>query len=152
MSNSNKISAVLTEADKTAALALLEEVKSKMPFLISTPTGQKAKHKMGPSSVEYVSLCLEGAKKHPTKMTGDFDTPELERDVNLVNQLWSLRIAVAELLGKLDDTMDAASSDAMVTSDKVYGLLKKAAKEDGSVKELVARIALRYKKRNKKNQ
>lgn len=33
MSNSNKISAVLPETDKTAALALLEEVKSKIPQL-----------------------------------------------------------------------------------------------------------------------
>ncbi|MBB6005046.1 hypothetical protein [Arcicella rosea] len=145
MSIQNKISAVLPEAEKTAALASLEEVKTHLPFLISTPTDQSPRRTMGPASVEYVGLCLEGAKKYPDKMTGDFDTPEFERDVNLIGQLWSVRIALADLLARVDDTMNAASSDAMVTSDKVYGLLKSAAKEDGAIKELVARIALRYK-------
>lgn len=145
MSIQNRISAVLPEADKTAALASLQEVKNQLPFLISTPTDQGPKRTMGTASVEYVSLCLEGAKNYPTKMTGDFDTPEFERDVNLIGQLWSIRIAVADLLARIDDTMSAASADAMVTSDKVYDLLKKAAKEDGAIQELVSRIALRYK-------
>lgn len=151
MSDTNKISAVLPEADKTATLALLEQVKTKLPFLISTPIGQAPKHKMGPSSVEYVGLCLEGVRTYPTKMRADFDAPEFERDVNLISQLWSVRIAVADLLARIDDTMDAASADAMVTSDKVYDLLKGAAKEDGAINELLARIALRYKKQNKKD-
>eukprot|EP01031_Cornospumella_fuschlensis_P018096 gene18096-22153_t len=103
MSIQNKISAVLPEAEKTAALASLEEVKTHLPFLISTPADQGSKRIMGPASVEYVGLCLEGAKKYPDKMTGDFDTPEFERDVNLIGQLWSVRIALADLLARVDD-------------------------------------------------
>ncbi len=34
MINSNKISAVLSDADKTATLGLLEQAKTNMPFLI----------------------------------------------------------------------------------------------------------------------
>ncbi|MEA5139147.1 hypothetical protein [Arcicella rigui] len=149
MSIQNRISAVLPEADKTAALASLEEVKTHLPFLISTPTDQGPKRTMGPASVEYVSLCLEGAKKYPDKLTRDFDAPEFERDVNLIGQLWSIRIAVADLLARIDDTMNAASADAMVSSDKVYDLLKRAAKEDGAIQELVSRIGLRYKAQSK---
>ncbi len=149
MSIQNRISAVLPEADKTAALASLEEVKTHLPFLISTPTDQAPKRTMGPASVEYVSLCLEGAKKYPDKLTRDFDAPEFERDVNLIGQLWSVRIAVADLLARIDDTMNAASADAMVSSDKVYDLLKRAAKEDGAIQELVSRIGLRYKAQSK---
>ncbi len=149
MSIQNRISAVLPEADKTAALASLEEVKTHLPFLISTPTDQGPKRTMGPASVEYVSLCLEGAKKYPDKLTRDFDAPEFERDVNLIGQLWSVRIAVADLLARIDDTMNAASADAMVSSDKVYDLLKRAAKEDGAIQELVSRIGLRYKAQSK---
>ncbi|MEA5139064.1 hypothetical protein [Arcicella rigui] len=147
MSNTNRISAVLPEADKAATLALLEQVKSKLPFLISTPSTESTNRVMGPKSVEYVNLCLEGAKTYPNKMTGDFDTPELERDVALINQLWSVRIAVADLLDKIDDTMSAASSDAMNASDKAYRLLKAASNEDGSMKDLVNRIAQRYKRK-----
>ncbi|MEA5426244.1 MULTISPECIES: hypothetical protein [Arcicella] len=150
MSASNKISAVLNEADKIAAIAFLQQAKDQLPFLISTPADQSPSRVMGSKSVEYVLLCLEGAKSYPNKMTGDFDTEEFEKDVVLISQLRSVKLAVADLLDRIDDTMLAASADAMIASDKVYKLLKVACKEDGSMKDLVDRIAQRYKRPSSK--
>lgn len=144
MSNSNKISAVLPEADKTAALALLEEVKSKMPFLISLPASERPKRKMGPKSIDYVNSCLESAKQYPTKLTLEFDTQEFVKDVDLINQLWTIRIKIADLLDRVDDTMEVASGDAMKAADDVYRFLKAAEKMDGSVTEVLKRIAQFY--------
>ncbi len=141
MSNTNKISAVLPEADKTATLALLEQVKTKLPFLISTPEAERPKRKMGAKSVEYVNLCLEATKEYPTKLTVEFDTPEFGKDVDLINQLWAIRIKIGDLLDKVDDTMEAASGDSMKAADRVYELLKAAEKTDGSVSEILRRIS-----------
>jgi len=144
MSNTNKISAVCLKQTKTATLALLEQVKTKLPFLISTPEAERPKRKMGAKSVEYVNLCLEAAKEYPTKLTVEFDTPEFEKDVDLINQLWAIRIKIGDLLDKVDDTMEAASGDSMKAADRVYELLKAAEKTDGSVSEILRRIAQFY--------
>lgn len=140
----NRITAVLTDADKTAVLTAMDQIKTKMPFLITTPVGQTAKRTMGAKSVEYVNLCLEGAKNFPGKLTVDFDTEEFDKDVSLINQLWTIRIQLAALLESVDDTMNTASGEAMRSADEVYGLLKAAAKKDGTVKELVDRISQRF--------
>lgn len=149
MANKNLISAELPDEVKNAVLVDVDDIKKKMPFLISLADSDKPKRVMGPKSIDYVNLNLEGALQYPQKMTADFDVVEYRKDVTLVNQLWAIRIAVASLLGMIDDTMAAARSDSMKTSDDVYDNLKRAQASDGGIKDLVNRIAQRYEAQKK---
>jgi hypothetical protein len=145
MAKNNLISAVLSDADRDAAKAAIATAKGKMPFLITlNETEKKGKRKMGQKSVEYVRLNLRGAKNFPQYLLASFDSPEFEKDITLISQLWEVRIVLASLLESIDDTMSAAAMDSMKSSDEVYDYLKKAAKKDAAVKTLVEEIAKRF--------
>ena len=83
-------------------------------------------------------------------MLQSFNKEEFANDVNLIAQLWDIRVLIASLLEMLDDTLYASSSDAMQTSNEVYTYLKTAAKKDASVKALVDDMSKRYEKKRTK--
>jgi hypothetical protein len=145
----NKISAVLPEADKTAIVSAIDTIKTKMPFLVNlTNDGRKKLRKMGPSSVEFVTLSLQGAKNFGNLLRSDFNVNEFEQDVNLVKQLSEIRIKLAAVLESIEDTIIAAGSDAMASADTVYDYLKKG-KEDSSVKNLLSQMGKKYDSQSK---
>lgn len=142
----NLISAVLSDTDKEAAKASIVTAKSKMPFLISLSDDQKkGKRKMGQKSVEYVKLNLRGVQNFGKYIPAAIvNADEFTKDVNLISQLWDVRVVLASLLEEVDDTIDAASIDCMRTADSVYDYLKKAAKTDAAVKSLIEELAKRF--------
>lgn len=146
--STNRVSAVLNDADKTAVLEALAQVKEKMPFLINL-TGQERKRsrKMGAKSVEYVNLNLQGSQTFGSLMPPSVDISEFTKDVTLVNQLLAIRMEVEALLEGIDDTMLAAGSDAMQYADLVYSYLKTGSKTNAGVKSVTADISKRFVKR-----
>lgn len=146
----NRISAALTETDKTAVLEAIGQAKEKMPFLINL-TGQERQRsrKMGSKSVEYVNLSLQGSQTFRSLIPPSVDIAEFSRDVVLVNQLLAIRMEVEALLEGIDDTMLAAGSDAMKFADLVYSYLKTGSKNNAGVKGVTADIAKRYVRRSK---
>ena len=133
--STNRVSAVLNDADKTAVLEALAQVKEKMPFLINL-TGQERKRSrtMGAKSVEYVNLSLQSSKTFGSLIPPSVDVSEFSKDVTLVNQLLEVRMEVDALLEGIDDTMLAAGSDAMRYADLVYSYLKTGSKTNAGVK------------------
>lgn len=148
----NLISAVLSDADRDAAKASIATAKSKTPFLISLSEDQKkGKRKMGQKSVEYVKLNLRGVQNFGKYVpAAAVDADEFAKDVNLISQLWDIRVVLASYLEEVDDTITAAGIDCMKSADNVYDYLKKAAKSDAAVKSLIEEIAKRYEKQGKK--
>jgi hypothetical protein len=144
--STNKISAALSDADKAKALNSINDLKKLMPFLVSMSNDTKRKsRKMGPKSVDYVNMNLQGAQSFPAIIASTVDIPEFAKDVALVNQLMPLRVAIASLLENIDDTMLAAGSDAMGTADIIYSYLKTGARQNAGVKALVSDIGSRFK-------
>lgn len=145
MAKKNKISAVLTDTDKTAAITNIQAAKAKLPFLISlTIDERKKERKMASKSVDYVKQSLRGAQTFPMQMRGDFDTSEFAKDVNLVTQLWDVRVELMGFMEQLDDTIMAAGADAMQAADDVYNTLKVAAKNNTNVKTILDEIGKYY--------
>jgi hypothetical protein len=139
------------DADKTTALTKLNEVKTLMPFLLSLTVEERKKlRKMGPKSVAYVQQCLAGAIAFPNELKRNFDTPEFQKDVNLIANLLGVQVICQALLELIEDTMMAAGVDAMNASDEVYESLKSSAKSNANVKSMVDTIALRFKEQGKK--
>ncbi|SKB69083.1 hypothetical protein [Daejeonella lutea] len=148
--STNRVSAILNDADKTAVLEALAQVKEKMPFLINlTGKERHRSRKMGAKSVEYVNLNLQGSQSFASLIPPNVDIDEFSKDVTLVNQLMSVRIEVEALLEGIDDTMLAAGSEAMQCADLVYSYLKTGAKTNAGVKGITADIAKRFVRRVK---
>jgi hypothetical protein len=152
MARSNKISAVFSDADKTSVVTKIDEIKTMMPFLISLTTNERIKsRKMGSKSVDYVRQCLEGAKAFPAELKQNFNTHEMERDYNLINNLLGAQVACQGLLELLNDTLMAGGVDAMEAADEVYASLKLSAKSNANVKLMVEKISQRFKGQGKTN-
>lgn len=140
----NKVSAVLPEADKATIVTAIETIKTKLPFLLTlTAEDRKRLRKMGPSSVEFVTLGLQGAQNFRNLLRYDFDVTEYEKDVALVRHLSDIRVKLASLIESIDDTMMATGSDAMTSADDVYGALQRGQK-DASVKDLYSQMKMKY--------
>ena len=148
--STNRVSATLKDADKTAVLEALAQAKEKMPFLINlTGKERHRSRKMGAKSVEYVNLSLQGSQTFGSLIPPSIDISEFTKDVTLVNQLLSVRMEVEALLEGIDDTMLAAGSDAMQYADLVYSYLKTGSKTNVGVKSITADIAKRFVKRSR---
>ena len=150
MSRSNKISAAFTDAQKTAVITKIADVKTLLPFLVSlTNEERKALRKMGPKSVDYVRQSLEGAKAFPDELKKSFNTLEMDKDYILINNLLGVQVACQALLELINDTLMAGGIDAMEAADEVYASLKLSAKGNANVKTMVDKIAERFKGQGK---
>ncbi|HEY1010399.1 MAG: hypothetical protein ACO1NS_00245 [Daejeonella sp.] len=148
--STNRVSAILNDADKTTVLESLSQVKDKMPFLINLSVQERRRsRKMGAKSVEYVNLSLQGSQTFGSLIPASVDVTEFSKDVTLVNQLMAIRIEVEALLEGINDTMLAAGSDAMQFADLVYAYLKRGSKSNVGVKSITADIAKRFVRRSR---
>ena len=151
MSDSNKVSADFPDADVQSVQDKLDEIVALMPFLISLNKKLRTNlRKMGPKSVEYVNLCVQGATNYPKELRVGFDIKEFKRDAKLFAQILEVQVKMTGIMESVNDTMMAAGSDSMMAADEVYGSLKSAAKKDASAKTLVDEIAKRFKGQGKK--
>ena len=151
MSDSNKVSADFPDADVQSVQDKLDEIVALMPFLISLNKKLRTNlRKMGPKSVEYVNLCVQGATNYSNELRAGFDTKEFKRDAKLFAQILEVQVKMTGIMESVNDTMMAAGSDSMMAADEVYGSLKNAAKKNTSAKTLVDEIAKRFKGQGKK--
>lgn len=151
MANPN-ISASLTAEQKTTVRNNLNAVKSTLSFTVNlTPKERKTLFKMGAKSVGFVELALRVAKENPGILPVGFNIAEFEKDVKLSLDLVEINTILAPLAEAVDDTNLAVGSEAMAQSNRIYELVKSAAKHDANLKELKNQLAERYKRAKIKN-
>lgn len=121
MPSKNLISAVLSQADETAIVAAIEELRAKMPFLVDLSTAERRElPKTGPKTAAFVSGCLNLAMQNPEILPRNFDLEEFKRDVELYLQMQRVSLAVEKLNELVQDTTLAVGSDAFVAALRVY--------------------------------
>ncbi len=141
----NLISATLSEASCNKVKDKIKEIEAELPFLIALSTADKRRIRpSGSRTAAFVNMALRGAKTFPQYLLKTFDVEEFEHDVLLMHRLKDLRISVASLLEKLDDTIYASSADALSEANEAYAYLKRAAKYEGALKSTVEEIGQRY--------
>lgn len=141
----NLVSATLSEASCDKIQEMIKKIESELPFLIALSTAEKRRIRpSGPRTAAFVDMALRGAQSFPKYLLSSFDVDEFAHDVQLMHQLKSLRASVASLLEKLDDTIHAASADALADANEAYTYLKGGAKYDGALKAVVKEIGQRY--------
>ena len=145
MARTTKISAVITEAEKTAVITKMNDAKALMPFMINLTTEERKKLKgIGNKNLAYVQKCLEGALAFPNELKRNFDVAGFQKDVALFNNLLGIQLACLALFESVDDSMKAAGIDAMGSASEVYDSLKSSAKSNANVKGIVAEIGERF--------
>ena len=150
MSNYNKVSGAVSDADSQKIMTAIEGISASLPFLINLNVEErKNARKMGAKSIEYVNLNLQGALTYPKVLKVGFDVAEFKKDVTLYNALQPLAVKLQALSEAINDTMMGVGSDAMMAADEVYAELKSSAKKDANVKELVKQISARYSAQSK---
>ena len=133
----NRVSAVVTAEQRAKVVEGMRLIKSSLPFLVSLTKDERKKlSKIGPKRVQYVNLCLKGARNFPELMTSDINVEELVKDVDLLNELLDIWISMSSLMELIVDTMTAAGVDTSGVSSKIYSLLKLGAASNASVKTL----------------
>src|SRR5262249_51755198 len=100
----NLVSAVLTNEDQQAILASLDTILGKMPFLIDLTTNDRVTMpKLGDKTTAFASKAIEVATHHDEMFSAGF-VQELQKDSTLLEVLGPIRVAVAALQKKIDDT------------------------------------------------
>lgn len=117
----DRIEATLTQADRDAVLAAIQTIKERLPFLTDlTPDERRALPKMGDRSRTFVDRALEVATQDDSFLPRSFQVAEMRQDVELVNSLESIRLALLQLSEAVDDTYTLAGSEAYTAALVVY--------------------------------
>lgn len=151
MATRNLVSASVTDEAMTAVKKGIADITAALPFLIALRAVDRRKMQtMGQKSVDFVNMALRAAETFPQYLLSSFDKDEFAKDVTLIDRLWKIRIEVAGVLEKLDDTIYATSVDAMQAANEVYDYLKTASARDQAAKAIVDDMRKRYDRPSKK--
>lgn len=150
MSNPN-ISASITPAQKTTIKSNVAAIAVILSFLTSlTPKQRKTFFKMGTKSVSFVQFALQVAQNNPQILPSGFNVSEFAKDVTLSADLLELQTVVLPLAEGISDTLLQVGTEAIAQANKVYGLVKIAAKTDANMKAIAQQLGERYKGQGKK--
>jgi hypothetical protein len=113
----NRISATLSSADQQAVLAAINTIREKLPFLIDlSPEDRRTLPRMGDSGRGFVTQALEVASQNTDILPRSFDVDEMRKDVELLNALSPILLALAQLNELVDDTFMEVGSEAYVAA------------------------------------
>ena len=125
----NRVSAELSEADQQAVLSAINTIREKLPFLIDlSPEDRKALPRLGDKSRGFVSQALEVASQNTDILPRSFDVEEMRKDVELLNALSPVMLALAQLNELVDDTFMEVGSEAYTAALAVYQYTRAAGK------------------------
>lgn len=127
MDNSNRISAVLTQADVTAITDALTLIKNKLPFLVDlSPEEIKYLPKISDKSLAFVKKCLELVKQDSSFLPRSFNIEEFEKDVKLYESMLSIMQPLRMFNELAEDTYTLVGSEAYSGALAIYGYAKNA--------------------------
>jgi hypothetical protein len=117
----NRISYTMDDQTFNSIKAKINELISMMPFLVDlTPEEKRALPKFGDKSFPFVMKTLEAAIKNPGALPASFSIEEMQKDVALYSQLYSLLLVLRVFMDKLEDTYLLAGSEAYASGLTVY--------------------------------
>ena len=146
----NKVSATLNTNERQAVMDAIATIKQSMPFLISLTTEErKSAAKVGDRSRGFMRNCLDAAQQHEDCLPRSFDVAEMQKDVQLMDDLYPILMALTELRSLVDDTYFMAQNEAYLASLKVYESAKCNDDMPG-MKIVVDQLKQQFTRRNKK--
>lgn len=141
----NKISATLSEADKTAALEFFQSLITLLTFVRNiTPEEEGRIVNAANGRLPFSQQACQYAQQFPTVLPGNFKLPEFVKDVTFLSAFVAVVNADENFHQKIVDTFRLANSDAYGQALKVYEIFK-AANFNGEYNDVVANLGSYFK-------
>ena len=128
MPTDNRISATLAPADKTAVLAAIATIKTKLPFLVNlSPDERRQLPKMSDKKIGFDQKCAGYMTSNPELIPSFVNVAELGKDRTLAADLNDIARQLSELAEGVSDTTMLALSEAYMTDLSFYQNVRQAA-------------------------
>ena len=125
--NTNKISAVLSDADKATALGHIQSNTILLSFLQTlTPEQKKRINNAANGRLPFIQQACLYAQQNPGVLPANFNLPEFVKDVAFITQFVAIVNAEEAFHNKIKGTFTLANSDGYDQALKVYGFFKNA--------------------------
>lgn len=147
--NLNLISATLSATDRDKALASIDDIRKRLPFLFDlTPEDRKGMVGLGDKNLAFVRKANQAAVAHPEALPRQFDEGEFQKDVALVDALYPVVMGLRQLLDRVEDTYLLAGSEAYAGALVVYRSLRDN-DLDGSFAASLDDLAARFERKSR---
>jgi len=144
--NTNKISAVLSDADQKAALGFIQSLNTLLTFLQGLTPAQKASlNKAANVRIPFIVQANIYAQQHPEVLPGTFDLVEYGKDVALITAFLPVVTALNSFQEKCADTMMLVASESYDESLDVYNAFK-SNNRSGECDSIIAALGVFFKK------
>jgi len=129
MSTSNQIDITIPPSVITDVTTKLQEIRTALePYVFGLTMSQRETlPKMADKTVAFVQKTIDYAGTNPEYAPGYFSKPELDTDLNAVQDLSPIRSLLEQLSSDVDDTMMMAGSEAYTMALVYYNSVKNAA-------------------------
>lgn len=114
MPDNNRISAEITEANKTLILQKIAEIRALLPFLVSlTPDERQTLPKLGERTLAFDQKCQTYMTQNPTLVPSFVIVAEVDKDR-------SLRLPLRDILRELNALTDAGNDSDLLLGSEIY--------------------------------
>ena len=128
MPTDNRISAVLLAADKTAILAALDTIRTKLPFLVNLTAMERRKlAKMSDKTLAFDEKCAAYMTAHAELVPSYVNMTEYNKDRALRLALLDIDQQLKQVVEGVDDTMMLCASEAFTADLSFYQNVRQAA-------------------------
>jgi len=128
MTAQNLVSATLAETTKNDILKKLNDIRSKLDFLITLDAAQvRSLFKASNGFAPFIEKAYAVSTAHPDILPPVLDVGEFQKDFALIQALTPIQVLVNELAEGIRNTLLAANSDAMAQSLEIYAAVKQHA-------------------------
>ena len=141
----NRVSANLSPEDIAAVQEAIVTLKQKLPFLIGLTKEERISMlKLGDKSRAFVQKTMELVKQNQDFLPRSFDVEEMQKDVDLFNDLYPILLSLQQLNEQVEDTLMVVGSEAYAAALVAYRYAKDAnmgAGLDGVLDDIGRRFA-----------
>jgi len=144
--NNNRISATLTQQDIDDIKHHVQQIESKLPFLVGLTTAERQRlPKIHRSNKIFVDDALRTAEENQSVIPDYVDIAELRKDLELYESLSKVLLPIQQLTEKLRDTQILAGSESYTSALVIYNMFQMAAKMGlPGMDTVVAQLAERF--------
>ena len=129
MPDDNRISASLTDANKTAILQKIADIRALLPFLVNlTPAERQELPKLGEKTLGFDEKCASYMAQNPKLVPGFVDLAELDKDRALRAPLSDVVRELYALTQAVDDTVTLVGHEIYMSELAFYQNVRQAAK------------------------
>lgn len=145
-----KISADLNEERMAKIIAKIEDLKAELDFLVNLSKEERKRlRKVAEKRQGYVSDITIAVKANPTAIPSAIDTDDYYIKSRFFLNMATINMHIKPLTEGINDTMVAASHEAITLTDQCYGFLKQAARGNSNLTDTVSKLSKHFASRSK---